>query len=380
MPNQFLMDQAPATTLGRLSRASLQILLIAAALSLVVFVIVHLRLVVVPVVLALFAATFLAPVTRLLRDRGLPRVLAALLALVLGVGVLALVITFLAPRVAEELGPLAQSVRVGATEVGDYLEQAIGLTDVQLDQVVHDATDTIRQNSGAISRGLLSGAILVGEVLAGVLLLLVILFFVLKDGDSMWSWVVSQFPEGQTRVDVSELGRRAWRTLTGYIRGLAIVATVDSVLIGLGLAIMGVPLVLPLAVLTFMAAFFPLVGAFLAGLVAALVALVAKGWVVALVVVVIITLVQQLEGDVIYPVVVGRAISLHPLAILLAVTSGAVAAGILGALLAPPVVAVLWTVISYLRHEAPAGAASSRTRAPGLTAREHDPVGPSAAS
>ena len=174
----------------------------------------------------------------------------------------------------------------------------------------------------------------------------------------MWSWVVSHFPEGQTRVDVSELGRRAWRTLTGYIRGLAIVATVDSVLIGLGLAIMGVPLVLPLAVLTFMAAFFPLVGAFLAGLVAALVALVAKGWVVALVVVVIITLVQQLEGDVIYPVVVGRAISLHPLAILLAVTSGAVAAGILGALLAPPVVAVLWTVISYLRHEAPAAAAA----------------------
>ena len=348
------MDQAPATTLGRLSRASLQILLIAAALSLVVFVIVHLRLVVVPVVLALFAATFLAPVTRLLRDRGLPRVLAALLALVLGVGVLALVITFLAPRVAEELGPLAHSVQVGATEVGDYVEGAFGLTDVQLDQAVREATDTIRQNSGAISRGILSGAILVGEVLAGILLLLVILFFILKDGDSMWSWVVSQFPEGQTRVDVSELGRRAWRTLTGYIRGLAIVATVDSVLIGLGLAIMGVPLVLPLAVLTFMAAFFPLVGAFLAGLVAALVALVAKGWVVAVVVVVIITLVQQLEGDVIYPVVVGRAISLHPLAILLAVTSGAVAAGILGALLAPPVVAVLWTVISYLRHEAPA--------------------------
>ena len=128
--------------------------------------------------------------------------------------------------------------------------------------------------------------------------------------------------------------------LTGYIRGMAIVATVDSVLIGLGLAIMGVPLVLPLAVLTFMAAFFPLVGAFLAGLVAALVALVAKGWVVALVVVVIITLVQQLEGDIIYPVVVGRAIASIRWRSFWRSPAGRSPPAILGALLAPPVVAV----------------------------------------
>ncbi|MEA2346498.1 MAG: putative heme transporter [Thermoleophilaceae bacterium] len=352
------MDQAPVTTLGRLSRASLQILLIAAAVALVIFVVVHLRLVFIPVILALFAATFLQPVARFLRGRSVPNALAALLALVLGVGVLALIVMFLAPRVAYELGPLAQSVQSGANEVGNYLERAFGLTDVQLDQAIDEALTTIQAHSGTITRGLLSGALLVGEVLAGLLLLLVILFFMLKDGDEMWEWAVDLFPPDRTQVDVRELGRRAWRTLTGYIRGLAIVATVDSVLIGAGLAVLGVPLVLPLAVLTFMAAFFPLIGAFTAGLIAALVALVAKGWVVALVVVAIITVVQQLEGDIIYPVVVGRAISLHPLAILLAVTSGAVAGGIVGALLAPPIVAVFWTIVSYLRREAPLSAAS----------------------
>jgi predicted PurR-regulated permease PerM len=364
------METWQHSIMGRLSRSSLQILLVAAAFALLAFVIVKLRLVVVPVVVALFLATFLDPPQHALERRGVPAAISSLIVMIAGIAVVALVLGFLAPRVADELGALGTSLQGGLREVTASLQSTFGVTDVDLNGAFNDAINTIREHGFDISRGLLSGAILIGETLAGLLLLLVILFFFLKDGTKIWSWFVDLFPEGQTRVDVAELGGRAWRTVSGYIRGIAVVATVDSVLIGIGLAILGVPLVLPLAALTFIAAFFPLVGAFTAGLVAALVALVAKGWVVALIVVVMITLVQQLEGDIIYPVVVGRAVSLHPVAILLAVTGGAVVAGILGALLAPPTIAVAWTVISYLRnhpldHPPPVPPAAEAEPAPG---------------
>lgn len=344
------MEAFPTTVWGRLSRASLQVLLVAAAFALLAFLVVKLRLIVVPVVLAIFLATFLDPPQHALERRGLPAALSALIVMIAAGAVVGALLGFLVPRVADELGPLGTSLQGGLREVTVYLQNTFGVTDVDLNAALNDGLTMVREHGFDISRGLLSGAILIGEILAGLLLLLVILFFFLKDGAKIWSWVIDLFPEGQTRVDVAELGRRTWRSLTGYIRGIALVATVDSVLIGLGLAILGVPLVLPLAALTFVAAFFPLVGAFTAGLVAALVALVANGWVVAVIVVVMITLIQQLEGDIIYPVVVGRAVSLHPIAILLAVAGGAVAAGVLGALLAPPVIAVGWTIVSYLRN------------------------------
>jgi predicted PurR-regulated permease PerM len=343
------MEAAPTNALGRIARASLQLLLIAAAAAVAGFIIIHLRLVVVPVIFALLLSTFLDPLQAVLKRRGVPNGLAAFLTVAIAVGVLALVMTLLAPRVAEELGALGASLQAGLDEVTSWLQGAFGLTAVDVDQAIDDALAAIRDNTGAITERLVRGAIFVGELLAGLLLTLVLVFFLVKDGERIWSWFVDLFPVGQTRVDVNELGRRAWTTLGGYIRGLTVVATVDSVLIGLGLAILGVPLVLPLAALTFVAAYLPLVGAFTAGLVAALVALVAKGWLIALAVVVLIIVVQQVEGDVIHPIVVGRAISLHPVAILLAVAGGAVVAGVLGALLAPPLVAVTWTVFSYLR-------------------------------
>jgi putative heme transporter len=347
------MEASQPVTLGRLARASLQILLVAAAVAALGYVLIRLRLVVLPVVIALLVATVLFPSKEWLRKRGAPPALAAFVVMVAGIAVLTAIVAVLAPPVASDLGELGETARAGIEEVGTSLaEGPLGITDADVNQALDDLVTTVRENSGSITRGVLSGAVLVGELLAGLLLMLVFLFFVLKDGERMWSWVVDLFPQGGTRVDVRALGERAWGTLTGYIRGIAVVATVDSVLIGAGLAILGVPLVLPLAVLTFFAAFFPLVGAFTAGLIAALVALVSKGVVVALVVVAIITLVQQIEGDVIYPVVVGRAIRLHPVAILLAITAGAVVAGILGALLAPPLTAVAWTVVSYLRVKA----------------------------
>lgn len=339
--------------LARMARSSLQLLLVAGAVAVVVVVLVKLRLVVLPAVLSLFVAVILSPPKEWLVGRRVPPALATLMVIVAALVVLITIGSILAPRVADELGTLATTASQGLREVTVSLaEGPLGISATDVSRFVDQAVQTIEANSGQITQGVLSGALLVGELIAGILLMLVLVFFYLKDGERIWRWLVDLFPAGQTRIDVNELGRRALLTLSGYIRGVAFVATVDSVLIGGALAVLGVPLVLPLAVLTFFAAFFPLIGAFTAGLLAALVALVSKGLVVALIVVFVITLIQQLEGDIIYPVVVGRAIRLHPLAILLAITAGGIAGGVMGALLAPPTVAVLWTVVSFLRAEA----------------------------
>ena len=181
---------------------------------------------------------------------------------------------------------------------------------------------------------------------------MVLVFFFIRDGAQIWGWVVDLFPS-RVRPDAHAVGRRSWSALSGYVRGMALVALVDAVLIGLALAIIGVPLVVPLMALTFFGAFVPLVGAFVAGLVAALVALVSRGLVAALLVTGAIVVIQQLEGDLIYPQVVGRSVNLHPVAVLLAVAAGAVLGGIAGAVLAVPAAAVLWATVVQLREARP---------------------------
>lgn len=337
------------TPLARAAQLSLQLLLVAAGIALVGFVVVQLRLVILPVLAALFLATVLMPVTDAMRRRRVPGALAAFLTILLAFATLAGLSALLAPPVANEVGDLEESFRQGLSEVGSTLEN-VGISQDEIDNAVDNAVDTIGDNSGVIGQGVVSGALLVVEVVAGLLLALVLLFFFLKDGRRIWGWVVEQVPVGR-RDDAREVGGRSWTTLARYLRGVALVALFDAVVIGVALAILGVPLVLPLAVLTFFGAFFPLVGAFVAGFVAALVALVSEGVVTALILVGVITAVQQIEGDVIYPVVVGRVIELHPVAILLVLTAGAVVAGIIGALFAVPVAAVVWTAVKYFRSE-----------------------------
>jgi predicted PurR-regulated permease PerM len=328
---------------------SLQLLLVAAGIAVLGFVLVHLRLVILPVLAALFLATVLMPISDALRRVRVPGAIAALLTILVALLLLVGLSALLAPPVADEVGDLEASFREGLAEVGSTLEN-VGISQDEIDNAIDNGLQTLEDNSGLIGQGVVSGALLVFEAIAGILLALVLLFFFLKDGSRIWNWLVGVLPS-RHRDDVHEVGRRGWSTLGHYLRGVALVALFDAVVIGVALAILGVPLVLPLAVLTFFAAFFPLVGAVTAGFVAALVALVSEGVVTALIVVAVITAVQQLEGDVIYPVVVGRSIELHPVAILLVLTAGAVVAGIIGALFAVPVAAVIWTAIKYFRGE-----------------------------
>ncbi len=349
--------QPAGTPLARAAQVSLQLLLVAAGLAVLGFVLVHLRLVILPVLAALFLATVLMPVSEAMRRAQVPPAIAAFLTILSALLVLVGISALLAPPVADEVGDLEERFRAGVAEVGSTLEN-VGISQEEIDNAIDSGLQTLEDSSGAIGQGLVSGALLVFEVLAGILLGLVLLFFFLKDGERIWSWLVDLLPR-RRRDDANEVGRRGWTTLGSYLRGVALVALFDAVVIGVALAILGVPLVLPLAVLTFFAAFFPLVGAVTAGAVAALVALVSNGVVTALIVVAVITAVQQLEGDVIYPVVVGRSIELHPVAILLVLTAGAVVAGIIGALFAVPVAAVIWTAIKYFRDEADADGAAT---------------------
>lgn len=330
---------------------SLQLLLIAAAVAAVVFVLVQLRLVVLPVIATLFVATVLAPVALWLRRHRWPAALAALTTMVLAVTFLGLVLAAIVPAVVDEFGNVGDSARQGLDEVLTWLTRGpLGLTEQDINEAVDRGIAQLRDSSDLIAGGVISGALLIGELIAGLLLVIVLLFFFLKDGDRIWRWLVALAP-ASSRADLDAIGQRAWSTLSGYVRGVSIIALIDAILIGIALTLIGVPLVVPLMVLTFFGAYIPLVGAVVAGGVAALVALVSVGPLAALLVVAVITIIQQLEGDLLYPVVVGQSIDLHPVAILLVLTGGVVVAGIIGALLAVPVAAVVWAVVSYLRDK-----------------------------
>ena len=329
---------------------SWRLLLVTAALVLVLYALSQVRLIVLPIIIALFATALLNRPTKFLRRRGLGQGLSAFVALFVAVAAITTLVVTVAPSVAGEFGQVDDRVREGITEVTDGLQGGpLEISRGDIDKAVDRAQDQIGADSGAIGRQLLSGALLLGELIAGGLLALVLTFFFLKDGEYMWHWLTAFF-SGPLRHDLRQIGDRGWDTLSRYLGGLAIVAFFDTALISLVLLIVGVPLVVPLACLTYVGAFIPVVGATFAGLVSALVALVSLGPIEAGVLVVATFIIQQIDGDVIHPLVVGRAVRLHPVTILLSVTTGGVLAGVAGAFIAVPVAAVISSAISYVRE------------------------------
>jgi predicted PurR-regulated permease PerM len=333
-----------------LSRIALNVILIAGAVAVVAWLVVQLRLVVVPLLVALLVATLLAPPVEWLRRRGWPSVIATLAVMLAGAAALTGISFLIGPAFVDQLDELGRAVDDGVEEVVKWASEGpLGLERAELQEAVDDAVAGVRDNADSIGRGVVTGATLLAEIVTGILLVLVLAFFLVHDGPRIWSWIVSLAP-ARHRELVDGAGRAAWKSASGYMRGVAIIAVVDAVLIGIALALIGVPLVLPLMVLVFLGAFIPLIGAVLAGAVAALVALISEGALAAALVVVAITVIQQLEGDLLYPNVVGRAIRLHAVAILLVMTAGTVLAGILGALLAVPLAAGVWSAYGFARR------------------------------
>lgn len=303
---------------------------------------------VIPLLLALFPAAVLAPPTGALKARGVPPAAAALLVLVGSLLLLAAIVLLLAPLVAEELPQIGQQLTTGYEQVTRYLEAGpFGIEPIRMSEI----TDRIREQvlqAERLASGVFGAAAAVAEGLAGLLLGIVALFFYLKDGERIAAWARDLFPEG-VRDDVERVGSSSWHTLGAYFRGQVLVALTDAVLIGLGLVLLQVPLVLPLAVLVFLGGLFPIVGAVVAGSVAVLVALATGGLLTALFVLALIVGVQQLEGHILAPVLLGRATHLHPLAVLVSLTAGALLLGVLGAFIAVPVAASITRAVGYLR-------------------------------
>ena len=335
--------------LSRSAAVSWRLLVVAAVVAVVGFLLVYLRLVVLPVIVALFLTTLLAPPAGWLRARGWPPLAATWVVIGGAVLVIAGASAALAPQIGPEIGTLRDRVATGLDDVQRWLREGpLHFSETQLSDLLARARQEAQTNSRALTRGVLSGATLAVEVVTGALLSLVLTFFFVKDGERMGNWIARQ--AGSQADEVRAVGRRAFETLGAYLRGQATVGLIDGVFIGIGLAIVGVPLVVPLAFLVFLGAFLPIVGAFLSGLIAALVALVSQGPVAALIIVAITVAVQQLEGHVLAPLVLGRAVKLHPAVVLLSLTGGGVVGGIVGAALAVPAVAVLTSVGSYLRN------------------------------
>ena len=314
----------------------------------------RLSVVIVPLVLALFPAAVLMPTVTRLRQRGVPPGVAAATVLVLALGLLVALFSALAPAVAGELAGLAEQVDVGYSQIRTYLENSpLGIQTLPLDEAIERVRERLTEEGGDVGGRLVEAGTAVAEGFAGIALALFALFFYLKDGARIAGWVRSIFP-APARRDVDAIGTRVWFTIGAYIRGLLVIALVDAVLIGGGLFALRVPLALPLSVLVFFGALFPIVGAFLAGSVAVLVALATKGVATALLVLALIVIVQQLEGHILTPIMLGRATSMHPLGVIASLTAGGLLLGVLGAFLGVPIAASIARAIGYLRNRPPA--------------------------
>ncbi|MEE6281312.1 AI-2E family transporter [Georgenia sunbinii] len=326
-----------------------RLLVIAAASALVGYLIITFKLVVVAFVIALLLAVLLDPVATWLRKRlRFPRALAALTTIVLMLGVVTTLLTLAGRSIIGGFADLASQATAGFSELLDWLTSgplAIGQT--QLDTWIEEGLGQLEANSGVLVSGALGAATSAGQIVTGALIALFCLFFFLKEGRRIWQWFVRLAPV-PSRERINEAGIRGWLTLGGYTRTQILVAFVDSVGIGIGAAILGLPLVLPLTILVFLGSFIPIIGALVSGSVAVLVALVDQDVKTALIMLGIVLLVQQVEGNLLQPWLMGNAVSLHPVAVLLAVTAGTGVAGILGALLSVPIAGVVNTVVLYL--------------------------------
>ena len=329
--------------LGRAGIRSGQVLLVLLLATALVIALVRLKIVVIPVLIALILAAALAPVVRFLAKRGMPRLLATWLTLLAGVVLLSLVVVLVVLQIEGQWDTVVKSASDGIGQLQSYLgELNLPIDSKQLDDFRQTATGYLTSSDFASSA--FGGVTAVAEVLTSAFLLIVVLFFFLKDGPSIWEFLLTPFGSDHTERG-RRIGRTAVRVLGGYVRGTVIVALVDAVLIGVALAIIGVPLALPLAVIVFITAFIPIVGATLAGAVAALVALVTNGVGGAIAVVIVVIVVNQLEGNLLQPVVMGQSLKLHPLVILIALTAGSVLGGIVGAILSVPIAAVAWAIV-----------------------------------
>jgi len=326
------------------------LLVLAAALVAILLLMAKLRLVLLPVIVALLISTMLIPPAAFLRRLRLPRFLAALVVMLVPAAILYGLALVIAPGLVEEFEELGPALTAGIDEIQEWIARTIPSFEAGTERIEDQVQEQISGSVSSITSGILTGATVAAEAIAGVFLTVTLLFFFIKDGDKLSEAVAGSLPESLAER-ARTAGPAIWSTLTGYVRGVGIIGAVDAAAIGLALVVLDIPLVGPLMALTFVGAFFPVVGAVVAGLVAVLVALVSGGPTDALILGLVVLIVQQLEGDLVAPLVFAKAVNLHPIVILVAITSGAVLAGVVGAFLAVPVTASITNASAALRDK-----------------------------
>lgn len=312
-----------------------------------------------PLMIGLLLTGLLAPAFRWVLKLRMNRSLGTLLVLVFGLGLVGGTLTLVVNQLIHGLPNMVNSAEQGIEDIQEWVQgPPLNMTDADLDNIIEQGRSWVEQNTQELTDVGLSAVTGTVQFITGFVLALVATFFFLRDGPRIWAFVVGMLP-ARARAPMTYAGDGAWRSLTGYVRATVLVALIDAIGIGVGLWVLRVPLAVPLAALVFLGAFVPIIGAFLSGTIAVLVALVDEqqpglldggGVAKALMVLGLILLVQQIEGNLLQPVIMSRAVKIHPLAVIVAVTAGAVLAGIIGALVAVPIVAVLNAVVRRLNN------------------------------
>jgi predicted PurR-regulated permease PerM len=357
-------DAAVAPLIRKTAAWAWRLLVVLVAFIAVLWVLQKLEIIVVPVLLALMLSALLVPPVDWMDRRGLPRGAAVALVVLGGFAFLGGTLTFVVTQFIVGLPDLTEQVTRSIESTRRWLIHGPAhLRSEQIENAGNAAIEALHNNQAKLTSGALSTAATLTEVVTAALLVLFTLIFFLYGGRNIWQYVVKIFPVG-VRERVLDAGRAGYGSLIGYVRATFLVALTDAAGVGAGLAIMGVPLALPLASLVFLGAFIPLVGAVIAGFLAVIVALLAKGIVYALATLGLLILINQIEAHLLQPLVMGRAVSIHPLAVVLAISTGGVVAGIVGALLAVPTVAFFNNAIQVLLAKDPAAQAEQQIEQP----------------
>jgi len=337
--------------LARLSRWSIGLVAVAAAAVVLGWIISTIWVVLLPVALAMIVTTVLGPPAAWLRRHGWPPAVAAVTIMLLALGALAGVGYGLAPSVAGQAGEIASGASQGLQRIQDWITDGpLALSDSQLDAAIAAVQDRLQSSAAAIGEGVFSTIGAATSVIVNLILVLMLTFFFVKDGHRFIPWA-SSLGGGRSGRHTTAVLSRCWETLAGFIRTQSLVSLIDAVIIGAGLMVLGVPLAIPLAVVTFFGGFIPIIGAFVTGALAVLVTLVTGGLTDALVILLIVLAVQQLEGNVLSPWLQGKTMKLHAAVVLLSVAAGGSLFGIVGAFLAVPVVATVTESLRYVNEQ-----------------------------
>jgi predicted PurR-regulated permease PerM len=332
------------------AEAGWRMLVLAGTVWVLIQVISAVQLVVFAFVIALLVTALLQPTVARLTRRGVPRGPATALTAISGFVVIGLMGWFVTWQVMENIDTLSNQIQSGIDDLRNWLlKSPFHVTDKQINQIAKNLREAIGANTDQITSAGLEGVQVIVDFLTGLLLVFFSTLFLLYDGRRIWEWFLKLVPAA-ARPGVAGAGPRAWRTLTAYVRGTVLVALIDATFIGIGIYFLNVPMAVPLAVFIFLFSFIPLVGAVASGALAVIVALVTQGVFTAVMTLVVVLAVQQIEGHVLQPFILGRAVRVHPLAVVLAVAAGGMVAGIGGAVVAVPLVAVTNTVVGYLRQ------------------------------